>query len=77
MVGRRFGWRVGFWIAHGFGRTRDSLSEFPDVTLGCAGVSGTDIQLDCWNLNEAAFQAWISRRGRCLDEVRATVATLL
>ena len=33
--------KLGFWIAHGVGRTMDSLSEFPDVALGCAGVSGT------------------------------------
>ena len=32
---------LGYWIAHGVGRTMDALSEYPDVALGCAGVSGT------------------------------------
>ena len=40
------GWRLesralGYGIAHGVGRTMDALSEYPDVALGCAGVSGT------------------------------------
>jgi hypothetical protein len=32
---------LGYGIAHGVGRTMDALSEYPDVALGCAGVSGT------------------------------------
>ena len=32
---------LGYRIAHGVGRTMDALSEYPDVALGCAGVSGT------------------------------------
>ena len=38
---------LGYWIAHGFGRTMDALSEYPDVALGSAGVPGTTSSWAC------------------------------
>ena len=38
MVGWRFGWRVGFWIAHGAGRSREFLSVSSFGVVGFGGV---------------------------------------
>ena len=75
-MGQRFSWRVGFWIAHGVRRTKDSLSESPVERLAALEFQGPH-PVGSWEPEQGCVSDMDLLEGLCLYEVLETVAARL